>query len=311
MKGVAMTEMDYSKYLIDKPVCEPGQMEIKNRQPTMTYVSNELFPGCNHHVSLDWITGMPDPATHIYEHVHDYDEVVVHWGGNYHTPQVLGGEVEFYIAGQPITFNTTTAIFIPKGTRHGPVTWKKFDFPHIQMALRIGNGDREDDNSNGMRQVRDEIPKKTEDFDYEQYVVRSPNREMGNPEVKDRQPLTMTYMSNRQVNDSNIYLEFSWIWGTPNDGIHEMVHENFEEIVLHIGGDPENPEDLGADMDFGIGGVPQRVNRSYAVYLPKGMSHGPLFWHETRVPHIEMAMMIGAGSAEEGWEGSGIDGPGK
>ena len=27
-----------------------------------------------------------------------------------------------------------------------------------------------------------------------------------------------------------------------------MKHDNFDEIVLHIGNDPNNPEDLGADM---------------------------------------------------------------
>ena len=302
-----MADTDCRKYLIDKPVCEPGQNEVKNRQLTMTYLSNDLIPGCNHHLSMGWIYGMPDPATHIYEHVHDYDEVVIHWGSNFLTPQLLGGEVEFYVGGQPIRFNTTTAIFIPKGTRHGPVTWKKFDFPHIQMALRIGNGDREDDNSNGMRRERDEIPKKTDDFDYEQYVVRSPNREMGNVEQKGRQNPSMTYMSDRQVNGASVYMEFGWIWGIPDGGVTPMVHKDFDEIVIHIGGDFNDAENLGADMEFGIGGVQYPVSNSYGVYLPKGMSHGPLVWHETRKPHIEMAIMIGAKSTEEGWANSGIN----
>jgi len=304
-----MTETDYRKYLVDTPVCEPGQLEIKNRQPTQTYISNDQIPGCNYHVSLGWIYGMPDPATHIYEHVHDYDEIVIHWGGDYRTPQVLGGEVEFYIGGQPVTFNTTTAIFLPGGTPHGPVTWKKFEFPHIQMALRIGNGDREDDNDNGMRRERGEIPKKVKGFDYEQYVVRSPAREVagGNVNETGRQTPTMTYMSNTLVNNANVYIEFGWIWGIPFGGINEMVHKNFDEVVIHIGGDHTNPEDLGADMEFGVGGVPQKVNKSYGVYIPKGLSHGPLKWNETRKPHIEMAMMIGAGSWSEGWDDSGID----
>jgi quercetin dioxygenase-like cupin family protein len=69
---------------------------------------------------------------------------MIHWGGNPEIPQVLGGEIEFYIGGQPITFNTTTGIFIPKGTPHGPMTWKKFEFPHIQMNLILGSGSYEE-----------------------------------------------------------------------------------------------------------------------------------------------------------------------
>jgi hypothetical protein len=34
------------------------------------------------------------------------------------------------------------------------------------------------------------------------------------------------------------------------------------------------------------------------------MAHGPLVWHEVRRPHIEMAIMLGAGTLKEGW---GID----
>lgn len=302
-----MAETDYRKYLIDKPMYEPDPQPVKNRQsPVMTYISNELIPEANYHLSLGWITGMPDPNPHIFEHIHDYDEIVVHWGSNPDIPQVLGGEIEFYIGGQPITFNTTTAMFIPKGVRHGPVTWKKFEFPHIQMALRLGSGSRADDNENGMRQPGRELPKKTDSFDYEQYVVRSPMREVGPPVQDGRQSPTMTYMSNNQINGANVYIEFGWIWGIPFGGISDMVHEKFEEIVIHIGGDYNDPEDLGADMEFGIGGVLQKVNRSYGVYLPKGMSHGPLKWHETRKPHIEMAIMIGAGSWDEGWSDSGI-----
>ena len=85
------------------------------------------------------------------------------------------------------------------------------------------------------------------------------------------------------------------------DTIPEMKHDNFDEIVLHIGGDPNDPEDLGADMTFGVGGDHMKFDKSYGVYIPKGVKHGPLIWHNFRKPHIEMAMMLGAGTLKEGW----------
>ena len=133
-----MAQSQYEKYAVRKPIYEAGP-GIKNRQsPTMTFMSSKQVPEANYYIELGWIYGIPEPNPHIHEHVHDYDEIVLHWGGNPDIPQVLGGEIEFYIGGQPITFNTTTGIFIPAGTPHGPLTWKKFEFPHIEMAMMLG-----------------------------------------------------------------------------------------------------------------------------------------------------------------------------
>jgi hypothetical protein len=42
--------------------------------------------------------------------------------------------------GKTLTFNTTTALFVPKGMKHGPITWKKFSRPYIQIAMVMGGG---------------------------------------------------------------------------------------------------------------------------------------------------------------------------
>src|SRR4030042_5839699 len=98
-------------------------------------------------------------------------------------------------------------------------------------------------------------------------------REAGAEFIKGRQSPTMTYMSGVQIPGVKYYIEFGWIHAV-TDTIHEMKHDNFDEIVMHIGGDPENPEDLGADMTFGVGSDHLKFDTSYAVFLPKGMMHG-------------------------------------
>ncbi len=297
-----MTTNSFERYVVRKPVYEVGK-GIKNRQsPTMTFMSSNQVPEANYYIEIGWIYDIPQPNPHIHEHVHGYDEIVLHWGGNPDAPQDLGGEIEFYVGGQPITFNTTTAIFLPKGTPHGPLIWKKFHFPHIEMACMLGTGDfKKAWGSSGIGDSKDVLPEKKSGFDYEQYVVRSPLREAGRFFTKGRQAPTMTYMSNLQVPGVNNYIEFGWIWDVVEPGIKEMTHQDYGEIVLHIGGDPDNPEDLGADMEFHLGGEKLSFNTSYAVYIPKGLHHGPLVWYEVRKPHIEMAIMLGAGSFEQGW----------
>ncbi len=139
-----MAEKKYGKYLVKKPAREvnvtvPG--EIKGREyPTMTYMSNDLVPGCNVYIELGWIWDMPDPNPHILEHTHDYDEVVLHIGSDLNNPEDLGAEIEFVVGGEPLIIDKTSALFVPKGVKHGPLTWKKVDRPHIQMVIVLGAG---------------------------------------------------------------------------------------------------------------------------------------------------------------------------
>jgi hypothetical protein len=297
-----VAESKYEKYAVRKPIYEAGAGYKGRQSPTMTFMSSKQVPEANYYIELGWIWEMPRPNPHIHEHVHTYDEIVLHWGGNPEMPQVLGGEIEFYLGGQPITFNTTTGIYIPAGVPHGPLTWKKFEFPHIEMAFMLGTGDPSKGwGKSGITEAKKSLPKKTKNFDYEQYVIRSPLRESpGAMSGKGRQSPTMTYMSGVQIPGVKVYIEFGWI-NAVTDSIQEMKHDKFDEIVMHIGGDPKDPEDLGADMTFGIGGDQLKFDKSFAVYLPKGMMHGPLIWHNWRKPHIEMAIMLGTGTLKEGW----------
>jgi len=307
-----MAKIDYEKYLVRKPLYEAFG-GVENRQsPTMTILSNKQVPGVNHYLEPGWIYGIPDPNPSLHEHVHDFDEIVMHWGSDYKMPQVLGGEVEFYVGGQPITFNTTTAIYIPKGTPHGPVTWKKFSRPHMQMAIMCGTGSAgEAWGQSGIGEAKDALPKKTKDFDFEQYVVRSPMREAGAEFIKGRTAPTMTYMSGVQIPGVKYYIEFGWTFDMPvskvaGSGMPEMAHKNYDEIVLHVGGDPAHPEELGGEVEFYVGGQPLTFDTTSALFIPRGLRHGPLRLKEYRKPHLVMAIMCGAGTAKEGWEGSFI-----
>ncbi len=305
-----MPESDYGKYFVRKPIREAGGI-VKGRQsPTMTYMSSAQVPEANYYIEFGWIYDIPDPNPHNHEMVHhNYDEIVLHIGGDPENPEDLGGEIEFYVGGQPLTFSTNTALFVPRGVRHGPIIWKKFTKPHIEMAIMLGTGDpKEGWGDSGIKTEKGGLPEKTDDIDYEKYLVRAPLREAGGI-VKGRQSPTMTYMSSAQVPEASYYIELGWIYGIPepNPHIHEHVH-NFDEIVLHWGGDPDNPEDLGGEIEFCVEGEPFTFNTTTGIFMPGGTRHGPLTWKKFTRPHIQMAFMLGTGSMKEGWEESGISG---
>jgi len=135
-----MSEPKYRKNLVTKPRYEVTAGNVKGRQyPTMTLMSNELVPGSNLYLEIGWVYEMPEPNPHIFEHSHDrFNEVVLHIGSDPTHPEDLGGEIEFVVGGEPLIFDKTSALFVPAGVKHGPVTWKKVRRPHIQMAMVLG-----------------------------------------------------------------------------------------------------------------------------------------------------------------------------
>jgi hypothetical protein len=140
-----MPRVDYDKLLVRKPAYEVGVEAVGKYQghqvPSMTYMSNALVPGSNTYVEVSWIYDVPTPNPYVFEHAHNYDEIVMHIGSDPADPEALGGEMEIYVGGQPLSFDRTTALFLPRGTKHGPLTWKKVTRPHIEMTVMLGCGD--------------------------------------------------------------------------------------------------------------------------------------------------------------------------
>ncbi len=138
-----MAARDWEKNLVRKPRYEVSAGEIAGRQyPTMTMMSNDLVPGVNTYIEMGWVYDMPEPNPHIFEHRHREGcrEIVLHIGADPDNPEDLGAEIEFVVDGQRMVFDTTAAIYVPEGVKHGPVTWKKVFRPHIQMAMVLGAG---------------------------------------------------------------------------------------------------------------------------------------------------------------------------
>jgi hypothetical protein len=139
-------------------------------------------------------------------------------------------------------------------------------------------------------------------INYHKNLVIKPSYEISNGDgVKGRQEPTMTLMSNDLVPGSNLYLEVGWVYEMPepNPHIHRHEHKNFDEIVLHIGGNPDNPEDLGAEIEFTVGDEPLLFNKTSALFIPAGVRHGPVIWKNVRKPHLQMAVVLGAGNMKQ------------
>lgn len=307
-----MSDTDYGRLLVQDPAREVGVEEqdeiVGHEYPTRTYMNKNLVPESTLYTDMGWIYQMPDPNPHIYEHYHkDYDEIILHIGSDPDNPEDLGAKVNFVVEGQEITIDKTSAIYLPKEVKHGPVTWEEFDRPHIQMSILPGAGTVDEADPGGHREGetgRENVLGSGDDFNYENLLVQEPAREIDTSiegGVKGRDYPTRTYLSKDLVPQADLYLELGWIKEMPDPSTHvfEHYHKDYNEIVYHIGSDPDNPEDLGGKIEFQVEGQPLTIEKTSAIFLPKGVKHGPVTWKEFDRPHIEMTAILGAGTMDE------------
>jgi hypothetical protein len=307
------------RYVVRSPAAEGGCPGVQGCDASRrVFLSARQVAGCPHHLDMVWIDAESQPGRLATTRVLDHDQLVLHIGMDWTRPQRLGATVEFRLGGQPIVFNTTTSLFIPAGMPFGPVAWTGFERPHVQLVLVLGSGEapvgRPGDMTPapGIDVAHRLIPgtgTPGAGIDHEQYVIRSPLREAGPMHVDGRQNPTMTYLSAAQIPGLKTYMEFGWIWDVPRPPIPKMRHDDYDEIVAHIGSDPQHPEDLGGVLQFGIGESTLEFDTTHCAYLPRGLDHGPLAWTEVRRPLIEFALMLGAGTLAEGWANSFFDLP--
>ncbi len=290
-----MPKTDYSRYLVDNTSWKTDRPPVLHMtSPAMRLMSSAQIKEARYNIEFAWLTGIPVPNPPSVMHSHDYDEVLLFIGGDCRDPENLFAEIEFTLGNQILRVKSTGAVFIPAGVPHGQSTWKKIIKPHVKIAIGIGSGVSQANQPT--------MSKSSGKVDYSKYHVKKPAYEvMAGTPVKGRQgPSSMTFMNNNLVPGSNIYIEGGWVWDMPdpNPHIFEHVHD-YEEMVIHYGSDYNQPEKLGAGIEFCVGGQPLDITKTSAVYVPSGVKHGPLTWKKYLYPHLEMAIMPGAGTLDQ------------
>ena len=300
-----MVKNKIEKYLVNEPLTRPAHEGhvLHFTFPSLIYMCNRVVPEARYFLEFGWICEKPETDPDTIEKKNKYDEVILNIGGYCHEPEDLGAEYEYNLGGQILRINSTGALFIPAGVKHKLLRFREFRRPFVQMRIIIGSGEDTAENTSLQNSETDiDIPAHEHNIDYSRYLVRKPAYEViaGTP-VKGRQgPSSMTLMSNNLVPDSNIYIEGGWVWGMPDPNPHIFEHShNYEEVVVHFGSDYKNSKELGAEIEFYVGEQPLKLNKTSAVYIPQNIKHGPLIWKKYDNPHLEMAIMPGAGTLAE------------
>ena len=121
---------------------------------------------------------------------------------------------------------------------------------------------------------------------YNKYVVTVP--------LKGRTVPSLTLMSNELIPGCNINIMFNWIVKLPDrNPISASGHSHdYDEIILNIGTDPQNPEYLGGEIEGFMGDEKQILDKTSALYIPKNVKHGVVGWNRFEKPHMQMAIKL-------------------
>jgi len=81
----------------------------------------------------------------------------------------------------------------------------------------------------------------------------------------------------------------SWYWkATEKEGSPSHVHD-FDEVIGFIGSDPQNPRDLGGEVELWLEDERYLLNESCLVFIPRGLRHCPLRVTKVDRPILFMA----------------------
>lgn len=85
----------------------------------------------------------------------------------------------------------------------------------------------------------------------------------------------------------------SWYFRPPDIKTKESVphlHDN-DEIIGFFGGDPEQPYDLGAEIEFWLEDEMHILTTSALIFVPKGMKHCPLIFRRVDRPVFHFSVL--------------------
>jgi hypothetical protein len=68
----------------------------------------------------------------------------------------------------------------------------------------------------------------------------------------------------------------SWYWRATDEASTPAHTHDFDEVIGFFGSDPQNPSDLGGEVEFWLEDEKYILKKSCLIFAPKGLKHCPL-----------------------------------
>ena len=83
-----------------------------------------------------------------------------------------------------------------------------------------------------------------------------------------------------------------WAAAEPNGIIGKPHVHDVPELLCFYGSDPENPYDLGGEVEFWIEGEKHILTKSSLIYIPAGVTHLPLYVNKADRPILHFNILL-------------------
>ncbi|MCD8330080.1 MAG: hypothetical protein LUC27_05245 [Lachnospiraceae bacterium] len=119
---------------------------------------------------------------------------------------------------------------------------------------------------------------------------------MGTPEFQEmyRKFSKRILWIDNNVMPGSFQMNTAWYYAVPEKDpvFEEHVHE-YDELIGFFGSDPENPYDLGAELDVTLDGEVHRLTKTSLLFVPAGVPHMPLSIRRVDRPVFHFSIVVG------------------
>jgi hypothetical protein len=107
-------------------------------------------------------------------------------------------------------------------------------------------------------------------------------------DFRDDEVKQVLYLDNSVLKGA-FYVDTAWFF--PNlakrdesqDTIKPHSHD-YDEVQAVFGTNPEEPYDLGGELEFWLDDEKHIITKSCLIFIPKGLRHGPIYWRKMDRP---------------------------
>ena len=290
-----MAETKYGKYFITE-LHHPARQKNQEGQPVdwrvrVLYLDDRVLQGV-FYLSSCWYTKGIEKALAVEPHRHACDEVLAFIGNDPNHPLDLGGEIEMWIDAEKHLINKSCLVFIPKGMPHCPMRATRADRPIFHFSTApAGEAIKIPVEPRGTGE------EKTAGTKYDKYFVTQ--QQYYGPLVPVDWKTRVLSLDN-QILEGAFFTSVVWYTGSSREPLPAEPHlHDCDEILAFVGNNPDNPLDLGGEIELWMDDEKHMINKSSLIFIPKGLPHCPMWakkidrpiLHFTAIPAVVYTKM--------------------
>ena len=128
------------------------------------------------------------------------------------------------------------------------------------------------------------------------YIVQDlKDPDMGTPEFKAmyKKFANRVLWIDNNVVEGAFQMNTAWYFDVPEkDPVFEEHVHDYDELIGFYGSNPDDPYDLGAEMEVTIDGETHKITRTSMIFLPAGMPHMPLSIKKVYRPVFHFSIVL-------------------